>query len=814
MTRLSSFFRTSRLLTLATAAVAAGIFAGSAVTPARADGLIVVKADLARPNRNATNHYTYAPLSVISHKVKVSVLGQLAVTEIEQEFYNDSDDQLEGEYIFPVPDGADIEKFSMDVNGVQTKADVIDKDAASQVYESIVRPPVGNGRDPALMEYVGRGMFKCRIFPLEPHKSKTVKISYSQMLKQKDGLLDYHYTLDTTKYSRKPIKNLSLAFTVDGKEPLTTLYSPTHMVDIKRDEAGGGNKASISYRAEDIRPRNDFHLFIGRKATPVGLTALTYRPKGQDEGYFVLMASPTVDKTNVNLPKDVVFIVDTSGSMAGPKIRQARQALNTCINSLKPNDRFDIVRFSTEVEPAFKTLQPVSDDSRAKATAFIRSLAADGETALEPALKQALAERATGKDEDPNRLFMIVFLTDGEPTHGETNPDKIVAEYVSNAKAANVRLFTFGIGSEVNTRLLDDLALNSHGSSNYVLENEDISQAVGTFFTKIQDPVLTNLKLTTENATIANLYPNAMPDMFVGDQIVVMGKYTKPGTFPVTLSGKSASGKELSFSDQLAFADSTDASNAWIGKLWATRRVGSLLDQMRAGGREDLKSEVYFLAKKFGIVTPHTAMIIVEQNQRARLPLAYHLLGDLENDPAALLRTTSFFSALTAGKSVGDSALTTSINTNSYRDVTSLEQLSRVVEQRESRLHDRTGADKGAMATLTKTRPELQVDWNQPGAREQYEKQLKELMETGARVYDNYAAQNQMVGDRTFFLTGDRWIDSSLAVPTAATKLEKIRFCSDAYFQLVRTHREAAPIIALGKNVTFEMAGTIYEISE
>lgn len=801
---MARFWRTAALL----AAMAGGIWGASS---ARADGLIVIKADLARPARN--RHFTYAPLSVTSHKVNIAIAGQLAVTEIEQDFYNETGEQLEGDYLFPVPEGAEIDKFSMDVNGEQTPADVIDSQSAAAIYESIVRPPMGNGRDPALMEYVGRKMYKCRIFPLEPHKKKTVKISYTQLLKKKDGLLDYHYGLNSTRYSRKPIQDLSIALTVAGDEPLSTLYSPTHMVDVKRD---GANRATVTYRAQDVRPTNDFHLFIGRKSSPVGLSVLTYRPRANEDGYFVLMASPTVDKTNVTLPRDVIFVVDTSGSMAGVKMRQARQALDTCIASLKPADRFDIIRFSTQVEPMFKKLAPANEESRKQAQEFIRGLNADGETALEPALTQALSQREMQDPKTPaaDRLFMVVFVTDGEPTNGEVNPDKILAKFVNDPRAANVRVHTFGIGTQVNTRLLDDLALNTQGQSNYVLEHEDIAAVVGGFFKKVQDPVLTQMKLQADGATFATLYPTNVPDMFIGDQMVIFGRYHKAGQIPVTLAGKTASGKQMAFAETLNFPAQTDTKNAWVGRLWATRRVGALLDRMQVDGTKDLyKSEVAQLARQFGIVTPYTAMIIVEKEQRARLPLAYHTLGDLENDAPALERAGAYFGALVNQKFVGDRALANAINTNSYRMVTNLEQLARVVEQREARLRDPSGADRGGLPALARTQPELQVDWNLPDAREQYEKQRKELLAGGALVYDNYAAMNRLVGDRAFFLSRERWVDAALADAGDAPTVT-LKFASPAYMALARAHRELSPVLALGKNVTFVFDGKVYEISE
>src|ERR1035437_10263889 len=210
-------------------------------------------------------------------------------------------------------------------------------------------------------------------------------------MKQDNGLLDYHYTLNTEKFSSKPLKNVSLKVTIDSTDPITTLYSPTQEGEVIRSN-DNQTHASVGFEAKDIRPDTDFHLFIGRKATPVGINLMTYRPDPKKDGYFVLMAAPTVNKDAKAMPKDVIFVMDTSGSMSGAKIEQARKALKFCVDTLNPADRFEIIRFSTEAEPFFGSLKDASDDNRKKAVEFALNLKAAGGTAIDEAMTSALNE--------------------------------------------------------------------------------------------------------------------------------------------------------------------------------------------------------------------------------------------------------------------------------------------------------------------------------------------------------------------------------------------------------------------------------------
>src|SRR5690348_1597069 len=456
------------------------------ISRSRGDGFIVVE----RPIYVPPTHFPFAPLEVTSHQVNVKIDGQVAITSIDQEFYNPNDQRLEGVYMFPVPKGAHIDKFSMEIGGKNVDAELLPADKARGIYEDIVRKM----RDPALLEYAGRDLFKVRVFPIEPRSRKPIKISYTELLRSDAGTVNYSYPLSTEKFSAQPIKNLSVKVEIKTEQPLASIYSPSHKVEIKRD---GRNRAVIGYESKDEKPDTDFQLVYSSEKRDIGLSVITHKSTGED-GYFLLLAAPTVAKEIKPAPKEVVFVVDTSGSMAGAKLQQAKKALQFCVENLNADDRFEIVRFSTEAESLFGKLSEADSEHRKRASIFIADLKPIGGTAIADALQTAFKAR-TEKSERP---FVIIFLTDGLPTVGTRNPGEIVADV---KKAGDARIFSFGIGSDVNTQLLDQIAEGTRAFSQYVLENEDLEVKVSNFYTRIKEPVLTNVRLEFSGIRISKL---------------------------------------------------------------------------------------------------------------------------------------------------------------------------------------------------------------------------------------------------------------------------------------------------------------------
>ncbi|MDF1663878.1 MAG: VIT domain-containing protein, partial [Planctomycetota bacterium] len=344
-----------------------------------ADGFIVVE----RPPpelRRIRRHRPHFPLTVKYHRVTVEIKGQVAITHVDQVFHNPNPMQLEGTYIFPMPEDAAVTQFSMYMNGKEVQGEVLERKKALKIYEGIVR----RMQDPALLEYMGRGMFKARIFPIPARGDKRVKLSYSQVLKKDNGRCSYRYPLNTEKFSATPLKECSIKVTIDTKTPIKSVFSPSHpTTTIKRSK---DKNASISWVAQNSTPDKDFQLYYDLSDKDVGLSVWSYKRPSKD-GYFLVTVSPKLEMTQKeHRAKDIVFVLDTSGSMLGKKMEQAKKALQYCVQNLGKEDRFNIIPFSMEARPLHNTLVTANKAKRLEANEYIEDLRARGGTAIYEAL--------------------------------------------------------------------------------------------------------------------------------------------------------------------------------------------------------------------------------------------------------------------------------------------------------------------------------------------------------------------------------------------------------------------------------------------
>src|SRR5687767_47964 len=210
---------------------------------------------------------SYAPIEVAFTKADVVIKDQLATTKVEQEFYNPNSRALEGTFLFPVPKGAHLDKFTMNIDGKPAEAELLTAEKARGIYEDIVRRQL----DPALLEYAGRDLFKVRIFPIEPHARKKITLNYSQLLKSDAGLVSFVLPLNTEKFSAKPLRQLSVKLELESKRALKSIYSPSHKVEVKRD---GAHKATVGFEATDAKPDADFQLFYTQDDSDLGVSLL------------------------------------------------------------------------------------------------------------------------------------------------------------------------------------------------------------------------------------------------------------------------------------------------------------------------------------------------------------------------------------------------------------------------------------------------------------------------------------------------------------------------------------------------------------
>jgi Ca-activated chloride channel family protein len=531
----------------------------------------------------------------------ISIDDQVAVTRVEQTFRNHTDRPLEATYIFPVPPGASVNRFSMWINGKETKGELVEADKARTIYTDIVR----RTQDPALLEYMGNNLLKLRVFPIPPRGDQKVALSFTSVAAKEGKLVEYVYPLKTNGKATSTLEEFSLSAVIKSKHTVSNVYSPTHSISLKRAD---DKEVTVTFDQNQALLDKDFQLFYATGDKDVGLTTMSYRPLSGEKGYFIWLITPRVEMPKqYQIPRDLVLVLDTSGSMRGAKMEQARKALKYCLDNLGANDRFGLINFATTVNRYEDKLLPANTEQVGRAKRWVDELEATGGTAINDALASALDLRGT----EEGRSFTVVFFTDGQPTIGETEPDKILKNTLAK-NTANTRIFTFGVGDDVNATMLDQLADKTRALSTYVRPAEDIENKVSGLYGKISNPVLTNLKLSATNGIkFSEVYPPELPDLFHGNQLVVLGRYSGHGPAAVKLSGRVGM-ESKDFVYELTFPDKTGEERAFVEQLWARRKVGYLLDQIRANGeKKELVQEVIALAKKYGITTPYTSYLIV-----------------------------------------------------------------------------------------------------------------------------------------------------------------------------------------------------------
>lgn len=575
------------------------VFSSSAL----ADGMIVpIRRDLPVRGTWAVKH----------HHVDITVADQVASVAIDQEFVNTSAGMLEVEYLFPVPPDAAIDSMTLVVNGREFSAKLYKAEDARRIYEDIVRTK----KDPALLEYAGFGMYRTKAFPLEPGKPAKVVVNYKSVCKKNNGVVEVWYPLNTEKFSAKPIEDVAVRVDIKSRADITSIYSPSHDLSIDRRDA---RHVIATYHASKTTPSTDFQVFYKAADEAVGATLLTHQPSTGKDGYFLLLVSPNPRNSRDNVvAKDVVVALDRSGSMSGEKIQQAKEALRFVLKNLNSEDRFNVLIYSDDVATFFDKLMPATRNNIEKAQDMVDRIEAMGGTNIYDAVS-----RAMNMFEDGKRPGYLIFLTDGQPTVGRTQ-EKDILSAAKTTNKTNVRLFCFGVGYDVNIRLLDKLCDDNHGRSDYVKPNEPIEGKISSLYGKIRNPVMTELAMKINGVQLKDMYPRQLDDLFEGDQIIVAGRYDatdvsardSEGNIRATLviTGK-YQGTDKTFEYPVSInPPGQDMRFAFVEKVWAMRRVGFLLDQIQLNGEsKEVVDELIRLSRDYGIMTPYTSFLADER---------------------------------------------------------------------------------------------------------------------------------------------------------------------------------------------------------
>jgi Ca-activated chloride channel homolog len=707
-------------------------------------------------------------LPVKSIKIDTKVRAQVATTHVEQIFRNDTDATLEGTYFFPIPESASISEFAIWDGDKRLVGEVRSRDEARRIYDEIVRKQ----RDPGLLEYAGRDLFQASIFPIPPRSDKKLELTYTQALKAESGTVSYRYPLGTGR-NMNEVGTVSGTVEVEARQALRNIYSPSHQIDTKQT----GSRARISFESRPGREPQDFQLFYSVSDEDFGMTLLTHREPGK-QGFFMLTISPKDGLAEQEYAsKDIVFVLDTSGSMAeAGKMEKARAALLFGVRSLRDGDRFNVISFAGEERLMSRELIQADAAGRATGEQFVKELRPVGGTNINGALVTAM-----GQFEQSDRPRMLVFMTDGLPTVGETN----VARIIENARAARVtgvRLFTFGVGYDVNTALLDKLAAENGGVAEYVEPREDLEVKVSSFFTKINHPVLTNLALEMGAVEADLVYPREMPDLFRGTQVTLIGRYRNAGDVPFTnlrLTGRTGSQTRSFDYPNLRFPLESN-SNDFLPRLWATRRVGWLMEQVRSNGEQkELVDEITDLGTRYGIVTPYTSYLALESSE------AVTVTGNRVQN-FGVGRPSANKSVARRGAAGGAGA-----------PVMTLPDVSNAPPPPAPR-------DAQAVTGATAVRESRRARAQQEATR------VDEEDETALTVLGSGARKK--VGDKTFFLRGGVWTDSEFKAEAKLPETALV-FGSEEYFALVGREPELARFFALGERVVVVHKGRVYRVN-
>ena len=538
---------------------------------------------------------------VKSLDIDAIIKSQVADVRVTQTIYNPGNRDMEVELFFPLPNNGIVQNLVMMVNGVEIPGELMKKEEAQQIYQQIV----SRKKDPALMQYAGYGLFKTSVFPMQVGEEREISIKYTQLCKRKMDNIGFTYPLGTQQFSSKALEAINFHVVIESSRGINNIYSPSNDIDVKQIT---DNKADIRYRSTFSIPKNDFRLYYTLQDKEIGATVLSYQPEKNADGYFMLMASPSLEAGTEEVSnKNIIFVLDKSGSMAGKKIDQSKKALSFVMNNLNEGDLFNIITYDDRVNLYKEEIQVYSSAAKREALHFVSSISSGGGTNINDALIKSMKLFA-----DNNNPNYIIFLTDGLPTSGEKN-EMLISKNVTEANSLGARIFAFGVGNDVNARLLDRLSSNNGGLSTYVKPNEDIESAVAELYNNISSPVMTDVKIHFSNTDIRSTYPDKLPDLFKGSQLIWVGKYNRPGKSTITLTGK-IGGVQKTFSYEVYLESHDDmGSNDYIEKIWASRRVGFLIDQIDLNGQQkEWIDELVSLSKEHGILTPYTAFLARE----------------------------------------------------------------------------------------------------------------------------------------------------------------------------------------------------------
>lgn len=545
----------------------------------------------------------------------VDILETTATTTIEIRIENAGGQRQEAELVVPVPDGAVVRGFAYDGPSGQVEARVMAREEARRIYRDLV----SRIRDPALVEFAGYNLIRSSVFPIEPHGKQRLRLTYENLLQADGNRVDY--VLPRSELLQYDVP-WSVTAHITSQNPISTVYCPSHTVYSHRDS---DRAISVKVDAEAGRKPGPFRLSYLTETREGDVTAsvLAFPDEEVGGGYFLLLAgSPVARHSGAAMKREVTIVLDRSGSMRDRKLSQAKEAALQVIAGLKEGEAFNVIVYSNTVE--FFSPRPVRKDSQTQEAVrrYIEGITASGGTNLHDAVKAALGQAPT-----EGMLPIVLFLTDGLPTVGQTS-ESAIRDLALHSNPHSRRIFTFGVGLDVNAPLLEKLADLSRAKAEFVLPDEDVEVKVAKVFARLAGPVLAGPKLQVLTAEakpalgrVRDLMPAVLPDLFEGDQLVLLGQYVGHEAATLELSGQGCDGTHTSrFRLDPAKADRL---LGFVPRLWASRKIAEMIDLVRQMGADgshsgddpkvkELTDEIVRLSTKFGILTEYTAFLARE----------------------------------------------------------------------------------------------------------------------------------------------------------------------------------------------------------
>ncbi|MBL8753405.1 MAG: VWA domain-containing protein [Planctomycetes bacterium] len=739
------------------------------LAPLAAQGLLIGPGPSPGPQPIANTSVPRRPgaVQIVRTAVHAEIVDGVATTTIDQVFRNDGGRDAEGTWILPLPMGAVADGFTMTVGGKEVKGEVLDAGQARSVYESIV----AQRRDPGLLEYAGEGLLRARIFPIPANGEVGVTVRLRQVLQPTGGLFEWNWPLRVARLGDAAAGPIGLDVRIKSQTPISTVVTPHATAELRRV---GDHEALVSFEAK-AGELEDLKVLYGLTEQEFGLHLLAHRPLA-DDGYFAMLLSPPralADEQKA--PRRFVqFVVDTSGSMAGAKIEQAKAATRAFVKSLRPHDVFQVVTFASSVQTFFE--RPVRADAANVAAALerIERIAAMGGTNIAGALQQAL-ETKLPADDGGVLLPQVVFVTDGQPTVGLTAPQQIL-ELTRQLDTAATRVFAFGVGDDIDVRLIDDLVQQHRGARDFVRNQEKIEVKVDALCQKLAQPALADVEVRCDGLDSFDVHPTRTRDLFCGEMLQVVGRYRKGGKHTVVVRG-TQNGVAREFTFPVEFPAASE-QNAFVQTLWARQHVGTLLDAIRRGGaKQELVDEVRRLATRYGIVTPYTSQLIVEEGMRLGAPVAR---GGSMPAQGARGPTTGGPSGPIGGRALrgdgGPAGPSTPGAVAAAPEAKSLQDLGKA----------RSGAEAVEESLAT-------------GSDDYY---LGASRRTADKAEKAKLGLVRQAAGRTFLPVGDDLVEQGLPTDWAKQAVVVDAF-SKEYFELLRANPQLRPVLALGDRIVF-----------